>query len=67
MHNIEEILCGLSWYRKLNILNLALAPGFSGERHIFFSECLHLTLLLFLWCNVIIHGPSLYHRKETGT
>ena len=31
---MKEILCELSWYQKLNFENLALAPGFAGERHI---------------------------------
>ena len=31
---LKEILCGLSWYQKLNFLNLGLAPGFARERHI---------------------------------
>ena len=32
---LKEILCGLSRYQKLNFENLALAPGFAGECHIY--------------------------------
>ena len=30
---LKEILCGLTWYQTLNFENLALEPGFAGERH----------------------------------
>ena len=30
----NNILCGSSWLQKLYFENLALAPGFAGERHI---------------------------------
>ena len=34
---LKEILCGLSWYQK-HFENLALAPGFAGECHIWSNQ-----------------------------
>ena len=40
---LKGILCGLSWYQKLNFFKLALAPVFSGERPILKSDSVQLT------------------------
>ena len=67
---LKEILCGLSWYQKLNLENLTLATGFAGECHIWSADMVHCSKFEFWYGKitscylVIINMADRWTRRQ---